>query len=84
MQDLLDHGESRKKQEEAEFARIDAQAKDERDKEMGFRGKVRLYNAINPWTRVTSVPDRSSMFLMDQTLSWPGRNQRLSLVSSNG
>lgn len=40
MQDLLDHGEARKKQEEAEFARIDAEAKDERDKEMGFRGKV--------------------------------------------
>jgi len=40
MQDLLDHGEARKKQEEAEFARIDAEAKDERDKEMGFRGKI--------------------------------------------
>jgi len=40
MQDLLDHGESRKKQEEAEFARIDANAKDERDKQAGFRGKI--------------------------------------------
>jgi hypothetical protein len=40
MQDLLDNGEARKKQEETEFARIDAEAKDERDKEMGFRGKV--------------------------------------------
>lgn len=37
--DFLDHGESRSKQEEAEFARIDAKAKDERDKQMGFRGK---------------------------------------------
>ena len=40
MQDLLDHGEARKKQEEAEFSRIDARAKDEQDKQMGFRGKV--------------------------------------------
>jgi hypothetical protein len=46
MQDLLDHGESRKEEEEVEFARIDAQAKDERDKQMGFRGKVcTLYSA---------------------------------------
>jgi len=37
----LDHGEARKKQEEAEFARIDAEVKDERDKEAGLRGKVR-------------------------------------------
>ena len=41
MQDLLDNGEARKKQEEAEFARIDAEAKDERDKQAGLRGKVR-------------------------------------------
>lgn len=41
MQDLVDHGEARKKLEEAEFARIDAEAKDERDKEAGLRGKVR-------------------------------------------
>jgi len=40
MQDLLDHGEARKKLEEAEFARIDAEAKDERDRQMGLRGKV--------------------------------------------
>jgi len=40
MQDLLDHGEGRKKQEEAEFARIDAEAKNERDKQLGFGGKI--------------------------------------------
>lgn len=61
MQDLLDHGESRKKQEEVEFARIDAQAKDERDKQMGIRGKVRLLSAVKPLTRATDVPRRSSM-----------------------
>jgi len=40
VQDLLDHGEARKKEEEAEFARIDAEVKDKRDKEMGLRGKI--------------------------------------------
>jgi hypothetical protein len=40
VQDFLDHGEGRKKQEEAEFARIDAEAKDERDKQAGLHGKV--------------------------------------------
>lgn len=49
VQDFLDHGESRKKKEEAEFARIEAQAKDERDKQSGFRGKVCLINATYPW-----------------------------------
>jgi len=39
-QDFLDHGESRKKQEEAEYARIDAEIKTERDKQMGVRGKI--------------------------------------------
>jgi len=41
IQDFLDHGEAKKKQEEAEFARIDAAAKDERDQQAGVRGKVR-------------------------------------------
>ncbi|KAF9653653.1 hypothetical protein BDM02DRAFT_1642962 [Thelephora ganbajun] len=40
VEDLLDRGEARKKQEEAEFARIDAEAKHERDKRLGFRGKI--------------------------------------------
>jgi len=40
MQDLIDHGEARKKEEDAEFARIDAEAKEERDKQAGFRGKI--------------------------------------------
>jgi len=40
IQDLLDHGEARKKQEEAEFARIDAEAKDEHHKMLGLRGKI--------------------------------------------
>ena len=62
MQDLLDHGESRKKQEEAEFARIDAEAKDERDKKMGFRGKVCLLSAVKPRIRVTDGSYRFWMF----------------------
>lgn len=53
MQDLLDHGEARKKQEEAEFARIDAEAKDERDKQSGFRGKVCLLDIAK--SRVTNM-----------------------------
>ena len=84
MQDLLDNGESRKKEEEAEFARIDAEAKDERDKQAGFRGKVRPSSVVKPRMRVTNVSYRSSMFWMDQTLDLPGQNQRLSMVSSNG
>jgi len=40
VQDLLDHGESRKKEEQAEFARIEAVAKAERDKQLGIRGKI--------------------------------------------
>ncbi|KAF9788101.1 hypothetical protein BJ322DRAFT_1047018 [Thelephora terrestris] len=40
MQDLVDHGESRKRQEEAEYARIDAEARQERSKQLGLRGKI--------------------------------------------
>lgn len=84
VQDLLDHGESRKKQEEAEFARIDAEAKDERDKQMGFRGKVCLPCVVKLRVRLANVSYRSSTFWTDQTLSLLGQNQRPSMVSTNG
>lgn len=84
MQDLLDHGESRKRQEEAEFARIDASAKEERDKQMGFRGKVCLPNVPKLRMQMTIVSCRSSMSWMDQTPDPPDRNQHLSTVSRTG
>ena len=61
MQDLLDHGEARKKQEEAEFARIDADAKEERDKQMGFRGKVRPLRSSELARASDNYTHRSSM-----------------------
>lgn len=84
MQDLLDHGEGRKKQEEAEFARIDAEVKDERDKEMGFRGKVCPLDITESRMRVTNIPRRFLMSWMAQIPSLPGQSQRLSLVSRIG
>jgi len=84
MQDLLDHGEGRKKQEEAEFARIDAEAKDERDKEAGLRGKVRPLHIAKSRTRVTSAPRRFSTFWMARMPGQPDQNQRLSMASRIG
>jgi len=40
MHDLLDHGEEKRRLEEAEFARIDAQAAEEKEKILGVRGKL--------------------------------------------
>jgi len=40
MHDLLDHGEEKRRLEEVEFARIDAQAAEEREKILGVRGKL--------------------------------------------
>ena len=84
MQDLLDHGEGRKKQEEVEFARIDAEAKDERDKQSGFRGKVRPLFIIKPRTRVMNIPHRSSTFWMARMPDLLGQNQRPSMASRTG
>jgi len=84
MQDLLDHGEARKKQEEAEFARIDAEAKDERDKQMGLRGKVCPLGIAKSRIRVTNVSHRSLMPWMVQMPDLRGQNQRLSMVSRIG
>jgi len=84
MQDLLDHGEARKKQEEVEFARIDAEAKDERDKEEGLRGKVRPLRIAKSRTRVTSVPHRFSTFWMARMPDLLGQNRRLSTASRIG
>jgi len=85
MQDLLDHGEARKKQEEAEFARIDAEAKDERDKEAGLRGKVRLLRIAISWMRVASVlHHRYLTFWMARMLDLPGQNQRPSMALRTG
>lgn len=42
MHDLIDHGAGKHKLEEAEFARIDAQAEKEKKKASGLRGGVRL------------------------------------------
>ena len=60
MQDLLDHGEARKKEEEAEFARIDAEAKDERDKQEGLRGKVRPFH-----TQIVGAGDERTPQIFD-------------------
>ena len=84
MQDLLDHGESRKKQEEAEFARIDAEVKDERDKQMGVRGKVRPLTVAKSRMRVTNVPHRFSMSWMVRIPNLLGQNPHLSMVSRIG
>jgi len=65
MQDLLDHGEARKKQEDAEFARIDAEAKDERDKEAGLRGKVRPLH-------ITTGRERRAYPTDLRRSGWPG------------
>lgn len=82
MQDLLDHGEARKRQEEAEFARIDAEAKDQRDKQAGLRGKVRPPSIAR--LRVTNIPRRSSMFWMVRITDPLGQSQRLGMVSRTG
>jgi len=84
MQDLLDHGEARKKQEEAEFARIDAEAKEERDKQMGFRGTVRPLGSSEIAHSNDDYTHRSSMSWMVRTPSLPGQNRQLSMVSRIG
>jgi len=84
MQDFLDHGEARKKQEETEFARIDAEAKDERDRQLGLRGKVGPLSIAESRMRMTNVPHRSSMLWMVQMPDLQGQNQRLSMVSRIG
>ena len=84
MQDLLDNGEARKKQEEVEFARIDAEVKDERDKQMGFRGKVRSVRLRETTHMGDEYAHRSSMSWMVQMPRLPGQNQRLNMVSRIG
>jgi len=80
----LDHGEAREKQEEAEFARIDAEAKDERDRQMGFRGEVRSVGLRETTYANDELAHRSSMSWMVQIPGSPGQNQRLSMVSRIG
>jgi len=76
MQDLLDHGEGRKKLEEAEFARIDAEAKDERDKQMGFRGKI-LDVLDGPDPRLAGSKPAAEYGLKDRvTELWGGQGSR--------
>ena len=84
IQDFLDNGEARKKQEEAEFARIDAETKDERDKELGLRGKVRSVGSRETVYASDEYVHRFSMSSMVRMDGLPGQNQRLSMVSRIG
>jgi len=76
VQDLLDHGEARKRQEEAEFARIDAEAKDNRDEQAGFRGKI-LDVLDGPDARPAGSKPATEYGLKDRvTELWGGQSKK--------